>query len=379
MRASIDRHMLGWPARLRLSPEIPRLLGKHRSELWRWLGIVGVVTGGAMGVGLVDSRHDSSVRSRPAADPAGPRTPVSGRSNLEGRYVYASPDEGELDVPLTLDMSLPGEFSIQEPSMVAGGARVHVQYSKLHNTVVVDVEAHGLPYRPTFTKAVDDGTTFNATLIAVQDARWQLWLVGTTFGRQHEDLYYSDVIPHLLQGTRYDFPPLGPRPLPEPRGYTLAQASARQMIGSALFEGTPDGELHHRLTLPYDRMTDEWGSAGTINLLVPLEGCVPDNRSNYWTETELPADKRMSWDTFLQSIWSGEGIGFMLTAEPLSRPESMHFRPSTFVGWANVYPAAVPRGFGLDYCTFGTLIPIHQRSYQLSLWPAPSRRKLCRS
>ncbi len=143
---------------------------------------------------------------RGGAEPAAPRAapssvargaPAVGRSTLENRFVYAPPDEGELTVPLTLDMTMPGELSIQTPSMVAGSAALHVTYSKKRNIVSCALDARGLPYRPTFSKQVDDGTPFNRSLLTVKDARWQLWLVGSVFGRQHEDVFYHEAPPRI--------------------------------------------------------------------------------------------------------------------------------------------------------------------------------------
>ena len=266
--------------------------------------------------------------------------------------------------------------------MLAGHATVHVTYSKARNEVTVDVEARGLPYRPSFTKGVDDGNAFNHPLTSVVQARWQLWLSGTMFARQHEDVYFSNTRPRAFLGTPYDFQPIGPASPPVPGSYDTAQSNGRQMVGSELFEGDANGNAHFHWAMAYDRIADRWRSPGTINLVVPLEACAPDAMANYWTDTELPPGKFMTWDGVLASIWSGEGIGFMLTAEPQiqpNQPGSPRYRSSGFVGWANVYPSIVPDRFGLDYCTSGTLIPIHERSYQLPLWPPTSRRKPCRS
>ena len=311
--------------------------------------------------------------------PAATRATPSGRSDIEGRYVYAPPDEGAFTVPLTLDMALPGELSVEEPAMVAGSATVRVQYSRKRNKVTVDLEAHGLPFRPSFTKGVDDRTTWNVQPTSIKDARWQLWLAGTMFGRQHEDLYYREGTPREFLGTRYDFAPLGDVDPPVPGSYELMQGNTRQMIALPMFEGTPNGESSVHFVLDFDRMADIWGTPGAINMTLPFDGCEPDAISNYWTHSMLPADKFMTWDTFLQSIWSGEGIGFLVTAEPTSRSAPLGFHESGFVGWANTYPAVLPRGFGYDYCSSGTLIPIHERTYQLALWPPTSRRHLCRS
>jgi hypothetical protein len=323
--------------------------------------------------GASGSRDDS-----PTAQPTAAELRLSGKSALEDRYVYGAPDEGGFTIPLTLDLAMPGEFSIVEPSMVSGRADLRVEYSKARNVVEFRLDAQGLPYRPSFHKSVDDSNPFNRQLATVTDARWQLWLAGTLFGRQHEDLYYRAGNPRTFLGTRYDMQPLGPVSPPISGSYELFQGNARQMVGLPPFDPQPNGDVHVRFTLPYDRMKDDSGTPGAIQLFLPLNGCEPDALSNYWTSSALPANKFMTWDTFLESIWDGEGIEFMLTAEPLPKPDGFAFRSSGFVGWANVYPAVVPEGYGVDFCTFGTLVPTHEGSHQLSPWPTSSRRHLCR-
>jgi hypothetical protein len=334
----------------------------------------------ALAAGIVCSACDRS--NAAVSSTSHPRAPArvapTGRSDIEQRYVYAPPDEGAFTVPLTLDMALPGQVSIEEPAMVAGGATIRVAYSKARNTVTIDLEARGLPFRPSFAKNVDDSTAWNTQPMSVKNVRWQLWLAGTMFGRQHEDLFYGEGTPREFLGTRYDFPPLGEVAAPLPGTYELAQGNARQMIGLTPFEGSDDDDVAQRFVLAYDRLVDVWGTPGSLSLMLPLDGCKPDAMASYWTGTRLPTDKVMTWDTFLASIWSGEGIGFWITAEPESPPAELAYRESGFVGWANVYPAAVPRGFGFDYCSMGTLLPIHERTYQLALWPPTSRRNLCR-
>ncbi len=256
-----------------------------------------------------------------------------------------------------------------------------IRYSKARDRVEVHLEAHGLPYRPSLAKTTDDSTPFNKQPAAVESARWRLWLAGSLFGRQHEDLYYAttyatgrkDSKPFL--GTRYDMQPNGPKPPPSPGYYYLSQGSARQMLGSPLFEPSPAGDVDFTFTLPYHRMADADGTPGGLNVLLPFDECLPDAIANYWTESRLPDDKFMSWDSFLTSIWSGDGIEVMVTAEPESKGGQLPLRESTFVGWANVYPAVVPSGFGLDFCTFGTILPIRGESHQLALWPQTSRRR----
>ncbi len=302
-----------------------------------------------------------------------------GVSTLRGANTYAPPDEGTLDIPFTLDLSLPAELNIQTPAMVNGSARLRVTYSKKKNTVDFDAEFHGLPFRQTFTKNFDDSTPFNPQLVTVTDAHWQMWLMGTLFGRQHEDLYYDVTTPGKLPflGTIYDFEPIGTKPFPAPGTYTTVQGNALQMICSPEFEGNPGGQGHLHFTLAYDHIADAAGTPGTVNLILPFDACRPDALSNYWTQARLPDSKFMTWDTYLESIWSGEGIGFVTTAEPFPRPPQLAFRDNDFVGWGNVFPGIVPEGFGIDFRTFGTIIPIHGSTYQLAPWPPTSRRNLC--
>lgn len=304
---------------------------------------------------------------------------LSGKSVLEGRYVYGLPDEGDFTIPLSLDVAMPGEFSVQDPAMLSGSASVRVEYSKSRNTVLVHLDAKGLPYRPSFHKDFDDSNPFHRDVTTVTDARWQLWLVGTFFGRQHDDLYYRMGNPRTFLGTRYDMAPLGPASPPVEKSYDLVQGNTRQMVGLAPFDPQPNGEVHLQFKLSYDRIKDGSGTPGSVHMILPFDGCEPEALSNYWTSTALPADKFMTWDTFLESIWSGEGIEVMLTAEPATKPQGSAYRPSGFVGWANLYPAVLPERYGMDFCTFGAVIPIKEKSHQLSPWPSVSRRHLCRN
>jgi hypothetical protein len=332
----------------------------------------------AGGCGSDPSRSSESARTTKSELAALPNV-GPGVSTIRGRNVYAPPDEGELDIPFTLNLSLPGELNIQTPEMIAGHAGLHIKYSKSKNTVEFDAEFHGLPFRPTITKDFDDSTAFNEQLVTVTDAHWQMWLMGTLFSRQHETLYYGLTTPGKLPflGTIYDFQPIGTKPFPAPGTFATVQANALQMVCSPEFEGKPNGEGHVRFTLKYDHIEDAMGTPGVINLILPLDACKPDALANYWTNSMLPDSKFMTWDTYLESIWSGEGIGFVTTAEPSPKPEFLAFRDNDFVGWGNVFPGVVPQGFGMDFLTFGTIIPIHGSTYQLAPWPSTSRRNLC--
>lgn len=324
--------------------------------------------------GCAQESGDVGVRAEPLVTP--PEI-ANGVSDIEGRYTYADPDEGEFTIPLTLNFCLPGELCIQEQSQIDGSATVRIVYSRARNTVDVYADFVGLPYRPTYEKDFDDSTDFNPQFMRVEDARWQMWLMGTVFGRYHETLYYDATTLQFL-GTRFDFAPHGPRPFPAEGTYFTAPAPAIRMICSPIFEGNPDGTGHLHFTLQFDRMEDAAGSPGVVNTIHPFDICEPDALTNYWTQTRLPDDMFMSFDYFLESIWNGEGIGIAMSAEPYPKPPELAYRDNTFITWGNMYPSVVPQGFGLDFRNFGTITPISGVTEQLDPWP-PSRRHLCGS
>lgn len=302
---------------------------------------------------------------------------ADGVSAIENRVTYADPDEGEIVIPLTLNFCLPGELCIQEQSQIDGSAVVRMVYSRAANTVDVYADFEGLPYRPTYEKDFDDSTEFNPQFMRVEDARWQLWLMGTVFGRYHETLYYDATTLKFL-GTRFDFEPIGDRPWPAEGTYFTAPAPAIRMVCSPIFEGNPDGTGHLHFQLAFDRIEDAAGTPGVVNTIHPFDICEPDALSNYWTQHRLPDDMYMSFDYFLESIHNGEGIGIAMSAEPYPKPPELAYRDNTFITWGNMYPSVVPQGYGLDFRNFGTITPISGVTEQLDPWP-PSRRHLCGS
>ena len=325
-------------------------------------------------MGCAQETGDVGARTEPLVTP--PEI-ANGVSDIEGRYTYADPDEGEFVIPLTLNFCLPGEFCIQDQSQIDGSATVRIVYSRARNTVDVYADFVGLPYRPTYEKRFDDSTDFNPQFMRVEDARWQMWLMGTVFGRYHETLYYDATTLQFL-GTRFDFAPHGDRPFPAEGTYFTAPAPAIRMVCSPIFEGNPDGTGHLHFTLRFDRIEDAAGSQGVVNTIHPFDICEPDALTNYWTQTRLPDDMFMSFDYFLESIWNGEGIGIAMSAEPYPKPPELAYRDNTFITWGNMYPSVVPQGYGLDFRNFGTITPISGVSEQLDPWP-PSRRHLCGS
>lgn len=307
---------------------------------------------------------------------ANPPPLSTGRSTIEGRHVYAPPDEGEFSINLNVGGAGVGEYAIIEPSMINGEAKVTFRYSKRKNLVEMTAKFKGLPYRPTYRKDFDESSAFNKHFQEVRNAKWQFWLMGTLFGRQHEQLYYSASTLQYL-GTRYDFAPLGPKPAPAPGSYFTFAAPVLQMICSPMFEGKPNGEGEVKFRFRYDHMEDAAGTPGVIYLLTPFNACTPDHVDPYWTNSRLPDEKFMTWDTFLQSIWNGENIAVAMSAEPDPKPPELAFRDNTFIGWTGVYPAEMPKGFmGDTRSGTGKIKPAVAGNFQVPMFP-PSRRNLC--
>ncbi|HEX7666504.1 MAG TPA: hypothetical protein VF407_18385, partial [Polyangiaceae bacterium] len=285
-----------------------------------------------------------------------------------------------IEFPMTMNISLPSELSIQEKSMIDGWAKVRIKYSKRRNTVDVYLTAKGLPYRKTFTKDFDDSTEFNFEYKTLPDAHWQFWLMGTLFGRYHEIAYYDSTSLKFL-GTKWDFVPFGSRPFPAAGTFITAPVNAIRMICSPIFEGRPNGDLEYHYQLQYDHIADAMGSPGTVNAVLPFDLCEPDKLENYWSNTRLSDDMFMTWDYYLQSIWNGEGLGTVFTAEPAVKPGELGFRDNNMVGWGQIYPELVPQGMGMDFLTAanafggGSMIPIHGSTYQLKPWPDSTRHK----
>ena len=93
--------------------------------------------------------------------------------------------------------------------MLNGEAKITFKHSKKRNVVEMTAKIKASPTAPVSQRDFDDSTPFNKQFTEVHDAKWQFWLVGTMFGRQHEKGYYSSTTLQFL-GTRYDFEPLGP-------------------------------------------------------------------------------------------------------------------------------------------------------------------------
>lgn len=298
----------------------------------------------------------------------------NGRSTLEDRYVYAPPDEGSISWQQTQGFCLPGEFCFRG---LEGEVNIRIDYSRAAGTVdlYADWTEGAYPYRQDWEKDWDDSTPFNTQPTRIDDARWQMWMMGSVIGRYRDIAYYDSTSLNFI-GSRYDFVPIGTRPWPPAGTYFPVEVTAIRMFCTPMFESNPDGSGSAHFTWDWDRMEDAVGSPGVIAMILPFNLCRPDELSNYWTNTRLPDEMFMSWDWFLESIWQGEGIGIASSAEPFPKPSYLAYRDATFIAWGNFYPNSIPNPMRLDMASFGTVIEADGINGQLDYW-APASVDLC--
>lgn len=277
--------------------------------------------------------------AQPGTAPVVPRAEATGFSTIEQRYVYAPPNRGRLEIPLSVGTGAPNEVFIQEPVMCQDQARAHVtiDYDKAANTVRLRARFHkSLPYRMSYTRAVDASTRYNQFPVSVTDGKWQIWIVGRMF---FESTFYYDGLTLQLIGNEADFP-AGPPPNSIP-----ISVPTIQMLCTPMFEGTPQGDANVDFTYRYDQMLDMLGSGGTYVAFLPYNLCKPDEYGPYYVNGGLHPSRAMSFDQVLQSIWDGNGMAISTSLEPDPKPRFLDSRDNTMIGWGGAYPARIPRGY----------------------------------
>jgi hypothetical protein len=265
-----------------------------------------------------------------------PRANVTGFSNVEQRYVYGQPDEGEFDVELRLGSAAAREMVIAEPSMCAGSASARVRYSKARNKVTVETRFHGLPYRMNLTRPDDMSTPYNQFPVSVENGKWQLWFVGRMFN--FRTLFYYDVFTGKLIGNEADLPN-GPPP-----GSFAVPINTLHMTSGPIFEGNPDGDARVTFEFNYDRMIDTDGRGGVWYAQLPYDLCKPDEYGHYYINGGLPPEKAFSFDQVLESIHQGFGMALAFSLEPDPKPSYLISRDNPAIGWAGGYPPRTPAG-----------------------------------
>ncbi|MER2562112.1 MAG: hypothetical protein ABTQ32_15405 [Myxococcaceae bacterium] len=278
----------------------------------------------------------------PGTAPIVPRPLATGFSTIEQRYVYAPPDKGRIEIPLSLGTGAPNEVFIQEPVMCQEQARakVTIDYDKAANTVRVRGKFHkSLPYRMSYTRPVDVSTQYNQFPVSVTNGKWQIWIVGRML---FESTFYYDAATLQLIGNEADFP-AGPPPnsIPVP-------VPTIQMLCTPMFEGNPQGDATIDTTYRYDQMLDMLGSGGTYVAFLPYNLCKPDEYGPYYVNGGLHPSRAMSFDQILASIWEGTGMAISTSLEPDPKPSFLDGRDNTMIGWGGSYPAQIPSGYSVQ-------------------------------
>ncbi len=271
--------------------------------------------------------------------PIVPRPKATGFSTIEQRYSYATPDKGEFEIPLSVGAGAPSEVILEEPIMCGdrAKAKVNIRYDKAANTVKLTADFDkALPYRMSYTRAVDASTPYNQQLVSVHEGKWQLWFVTRLFS--FETNFYYDATTLRLIGNEADFPGG-----PPPNAFPISVPTIH-MICSPIFEGKPNGDAHLEVTYRYDQILDDRGAGGTYAAFLPYDLCKPDQYGIYYVNGGLPVSRAPNFDQVLQSIWDGYGMAISSSLEPAIKPTFLNSRDNTMIGWGGGYPAFLPPG-----------------------------------
>jgi hypothetical protein len=275
--------------------------------------------------------------------PITPRPKATGFSTIEQRYTYAPPDKGEFEIPLTPGGGAPTEVILEEPRMCSpqAKAKVTIKYDKAANTVKLIADFHrALPYRMSYTRAVDVSTPYNVFPVSVQNGKWQLWFVTRVFS--FETNFYYDATTLRLLGNEAEFPGG-----PPPNAFPIAVPTLH-MICSPIFEGNPAGDAHLEVNYRYDQILDDRGAGGTYAAFLPYDLCKPDQYGVYYVNGGLPVSKAPNFDQVLQSIWDGYGMAISSSLEPDPKPAYLNSRDNTMIGWGGGYPGSLPDGLTVN-------------------------------
>ena len=259
---------------------------------------------------------------------------------------FAPEEEGRIRFPLAVTgVSLPDEVDIVTPEMLTGSAEATITYSKSDDRVILELDIDGLPYQLDFTRSEDVSTPYNQFPVAIEDAEWQVWLIGNQFNI--ETTFWYDGQTGQLIANEFD---LLNRPLAEDGSVDVnndgvadisVQVPTIQAIGTPIFEGTPDGQAQVSFKFDYDRLLDERGTAGFYQAFLPYNLNQPEEVGVYYTDGGLPVSEAMTWDDVLSTIRT-TGLGLALSLEPDPKPDFLDSRDNTMLAWKNLYPTIIP-------------------------------------
>ena len=259
---------------------------------------------------------------------------------------FAPEAEGRIRFPLAVTgVSLPEEVDIVTPEMLSGSAEAIITYSKSDDRVILELDIDGLPYQLDFTRPEDVSTPYNQFPVSVEDAQWQVWLIGNQFNI--ETTFWYDGQTGQLIANEFDLPhrPLAESALVDVNNDGVADISVQvptiQAIGTPLFEGTPDGQAHVSFKFEYDQLLDDQGTAGFYQAFLPYNLNQPESVGVYYTDGGLPLSEAMTWDDVLSTIRT-TGLGLALSLESEPKPDFLASRDNTMLAWKNLYPTIIP-------------------------------------
>ena len=261
-------------------------------------------------------------------------------------------EEGRIRLPMNSSLEIPDELQIITPEMQTGSAETILTYSKSENKVTLALDIDGLPYRETFTRPEDVSTPFNQQPITVEDAKWQVWMVGG-FGAEETNIWYDGATGDLI-GSEFDIfeeLPTDSSPIDVNGDGVLDTAlllPTTQAIGSPIFEGNPDGTAQVQFEYTYDQLLDERGTAGVYASVVPYNLNRPEEVGIYYTEGGLSLSEAMTWDDIVANIRNGNLFNVTLSVEPDPKPTYLDSRPNTMEGWNTLYPTLSPDDIVFD-------------------------------
>lgn len=234
----------------------------------------------------------------------------------------------------TINLHLPGELAVREPSMCEGGAITWLSWDRVHNKVLVGGVFDGLPYRPDLCHEVDPSTDYNEYPMCVEDGQWQIWLVGRLFTRT--SVFYYDATTGDLLGNEFEFDE-------QPASTIAVDLPVVQMICTPTFESHP-GSLFAApfFELDYDQLRDSHGDGGAFVTFLPFNLFEPEHIDYYQVAGGLPLEEAMHMDEVLDDIENGTGgILFALSYEEVPKPDNLRAIANAMTGWGSMYPQGV--------------------------------------
>ncbi|NVB38075.1 hypothetical protein G6O69_09550 [Pseudenhygromyxa sp. WMMC2535] len=227
------------------------------------------------------------------------------------------------------------EYQIQEPSMcVEDTGTVTVSFDRNANTLAIDAQIKGLPYRPDLCYEYNPSTEWNAYPDCVEDGIWQMWMVPRMFNL---------IAPFWYDAVSGDFIDTDWVLDEPPANAFMVYLPAGQMIGTQMFDPDPETlEANVHFDLEYDRILDELGKAGVMFSLLPKNIYNPTELEVYYS-TSLPEEYAMSFDDFIEMNNMGKGgLGLAVSIEPDPKPSYLDSRDNVMLGYGTTFPDLPP-------------------------------------